>query len=48
MAASQIDTYRLQVQRALQAGNATEQTHRPALKTLIQSLASGVTATNRL
>ncbi len=30
----------------MQAGNATEHTHRPALKSLIESLASGVTATN--
>ena len=46
MAANPIDAYRLQVQSALQAGNATEHTHRPALKTLIESLAAGVTATN--
>jgi len=46
MAASPIDTYRREIEKALQAGNATEHTHRPALKTLIQSLASGVTATN--
>jgi hypothetical protein len=41
-----IDTYRRQIEKELQAGNATEHTHRPALKTLIESLASGVTATN--
>ena len=46
MAANPIDTYRRQIERELQAGNATEHTHRPALKTLIESLASGVTATN--
>jgi hypothetical protein len=46
MAANPIDLYRQQIQRELQAGNATEHTHRPALKTLIESLASGVTATN--
>ena len=46
MAASPIDAYRRQIERELQAGNATEHTHRPALKTLIESLASGVTATN--
>jgi hypothetical protein len=46
MAANPIDAYRRQIERELQAGNATEHTHRPALKTLIESLASGVTATN--
>jgi hypothetical protein len=46
MTASPIDVYRRQIERELQAGNATEHTHRPALKTLIESLASGVTATN--
>ena len=34
------------IQRDLPAGNATEPTHYPTLKALIQSLASGVTATN--
>lgn len=46
MTASLIDTYRRQIERELQAGNATEHTHRPALKTLIESLAPGITATN--
>jgi hypothetical protein len=46
MAASPIDVYRRQIERELQDRNATEHTHRPALKTLIQSLAPGVTATN--
>jgi predicted helicase len=46
MTVSPIDVYRRQIERELQAGNATEHTHRPALKTLIESLASGVTATN--
>jgi hypothetical protein len=46
MAANSIDVYRRQIERELQAGNATEHTHRPALKTLIESLAPGVTATN--
>jgi hypothetical protein len=46
MAASPIDAYRRQIEKELQAGNATEHTHRPALKTLLESLASGVTATN--
>jgi hypothetical protein len=41
-----IDVYRRQIERELQARSATEHTHRPALKTLIESLASGVTATN--
>jgi hypothetical protein len=38
MAANPIDIYRRQIERELQAGNATEQTHRPALKDLIESL----------
>src|SRR5258708_23306118 len=46
MAASPVDIYRRQIERELQAGNATEHTHRPALKTLIESLQAGVTATN--
>jgi len=46
MVATPIDAYRRQIERELQAGNATEHTHRPALKTLIESLAPGVTATN--
>ncbi len=46
MTPSPIDVYRRQIEKELQAGNATEHTHRPALKTLIESLASGVTATN--
>ena len=46
MATSPIDTYRRQIDRELKQGDATEHTHRPALKDLIQSLAPGVTATN--
>jgi hypothetical protein len=46
MTASPIDAYRRQIEKELQAGNATEHTHRPALKTLIESMAAGVTATN--
>ena len=46
MAPNPIDVYRRQIERELQAGNATEHTHRPALKTLVESLASGLTATN--
>ncbi len=34
------------IEKELVAGNATEHTHRPALKALIESLVSGVTATN--
>jgi hypothetical protein len=43
---SPIDFYRRQIQRELNQGDATEGTHRPALKTLIESLYPGVTATN--
>ena len=46
MASTPIDTYRRQIQREFQAGNATEHTHRPALKALIETLVPGVTATN--
>jgi hypothetical protein len=46
MALSPIDEYRRQIERALEAGNATEHTHRPALKTLIELVAPSVTATN--
>jgi len=48
MAAYPIDAYRRQIERELQAGNATEHTHRPALKALIESLGSGLTGTNEL
>ncbi|WP_095045676.1 type ISP restriction/modification enzyme [Candidatus Promineifilum breve] len=41
-----VKTYLKQVEDALRAGNATEHTFRPALKTLLEALASGVTATN--
>ena len=34
------------IEKELVAGNATEHTHRPALKALIEGLALGVTATN--
>ncbi len=40
MAASPIDIYRRQIEKELQTGNATEHTHRPAAKTLIESLSS--------
>ncbi len=32
--------------KGLEAGNATEHTHRPALKALIEELAAGIIATN--
>jgi len=45
-----ISAYLKELEHALQAGNATEHTHRPALKTLIEALAQehhfNVTATN--
>jgi predicted helicase len=34
------------IENELSAGRATEHTHRPALKTLVESLGSGITATN--
>ena len=34
------------IERALAEGNATEHTHRSALKALIESLSDGITATN--
>lgn len=34
------------IELAFKAGNATEHTHRPALKSLVQEIAPGVTATN--
>ena len=40
------EPYIKEIQRNLAAGNATEHTHRPALKTLLESLQSGLTATN--
>jgi hypothetical protein len=46
MTANPIDVYRRQIERELQAGNATEHTHRPALKALLESLAPKITATN--
>ena len=41
-----IANYNSEIEHALQAGNATEHTHRPALKSLIESLKNGITATN--
>lgn len=34
------------IEKAVAAGNATEHTHRPALKSFIEGLADGITATN--
>ena len=39
-------TYLQAVEQNLKAGNATEHTHRPALKTLLEALSAGITATN--
>lgn len=38
--------YLKNIEHELMAGNATEHTHRPALKVLIESLTAGITATN--
>jgi predicted helicase len=43
---SDIQTYLNQIERAYVRGDATEHTHRPYLKTLVESLQSGITATN--
>jgi len=43
---SSLTQYISAIERELTAGNSTEHTHRPALKTLIESLAEGVVATN--
>jgi hypothetical protein len=43
---SPLSTYRAAIAQALARGDDTEHTHRPALKTLIEALATGVTATN--
>jgi hypothetical protein len=45
MAATPIDVYRRQIERELQARNATEPSHYPALKALVESLGDGLTAT---
>ena len=41
-----ISAYLHQIETAFAAGNATEHTHRPALKTLLESLQAGIVATN--
>lgn len=46
MPVSALSTYRTAIAQALARGDDTEHTHRPALKTLVEALASGVTATN--
>jgi predicted helicase len=43
---SHVSSYLKAIEKALLAGNATEHTHRPALKSLIESLDAKVTATN--
>jgi predicted helicase len=41
-----ISDYLKKIEKAYTAGNATEHTHRPALKELLESMAAGITATN--
>ncbi len=41
-----IQTYLDQIERAYSRNDATEHTHRPFLKTLVESIQSGITATN--
>jgi predicted helicase len=41
-----ISDYLKKIEKAYTAGNATEHTHRPALKELMESFAAGITATN--
>jgi predicted helicase len=41
-----LNHYLKTIEKELSAGNATEHTHRPALKYLIESLGNGITATN--
>lgn len=43
---SGFDIYLKNIETAVRAGNATEHTHRPFLKTFIESFAAGITATN--
>jgi len=45
-AAKAIRDYLSEIQKNLSRGNATEHTHRPALKALIEAFAPGITATN--
>lgn len=46
MATNAFETYIDQISKAYLKGNATEHTHRPALKALIESLGKKITATN--
>jgi hypothetical protein len=41
-----LQDYMHTIEKELAAGNATEHTHRPALKTLVEGLAKGIIATN--
>ena len=41
-----LHNYLREVEKALVRGNATEHTHRPALKELVESITAGITATN--
>lgn len=41
-----ISDYLKKIEKAYTAGNATEHTHRPALKELIENMVAGITATN--
>jgi hypothetical protein len=41
-----ISAYLKNIESALKAGNATEHTHRPALKNLVENLRGKITATN--
>ncbi len=42
---SDIPVYLRKIEQALKAGNATEHTHRPALKELVEGMQRGITAT---
>ena len=41
-----VATYLKDIETAIRAGNATEHTHRPALKALVEAMRSGIVATN--
>jgi len=43
---SSISTYLSQLRKNLAHGDATEHTHRPTLKNLIETLGTGITSTN--
>ncbi len=44
--ANNVSIYLKKIEKALKRGDSTEHTHRPALKSLIESIESGITATN--